>query len=139
MGAVLLRAGMYDVTIEAYLARFGAGNVKVLRYERLRDDRAGFLREMCAFLGVAAMPFDAPPANVGREAGITRVHRYLPSSRHAPRALKRLALRLLAFGGGRQVALSKKDAQFIEAFYAVSNLRTEELLTRLDRDSGNLS
>ena len=85
------------------------------------------------------MPFGAAPANVGRSACITRVHRYLPLSRHAPRALKRLARRLLpAADGGRRAALSKTDAKFIEATYAVSNLRTEGLLTRLGRDSGNL-
>ncbi len=136
-GAVLLRAGMYDLTIEAYLAAYGADDLKVLRYQRLRDDRAGFLAELCGFLGVDPMPFDAPPANVGREAAVARLHRYLPATRHAPEALKRLARPLLrSWTGGQLAALSKQDRRFLEAHYAVSNQRTERLLAQLDAGAG---
>ncbi|MFQ5955508.1 MAG: sulfotransferase, partial [Kiloniellales bacterium] len=116
-GAVLLRAAMYDVTIEAYLAGFGADNLKVLRYERLRDDRAGFLADLCTFLGVLPMPFDAPPANVGRDLAATRLHRHLPTARHAPDGLKQLAHRLLRSRAGvKPAALSTEDCRFLEAY-----------------------
>ena len=132
-GAVLLWAGMYDATIEAYRAQFGAGKVKVLRYERLRGDRAGFLAELSAFLGISPMAFNAPPANVGRDAAVIWLHRHLPLTRHAPEGLKRLAKRLLrASAGAHPTALTTEDRRFVEAYYAVSNMRTERLLARLD-------
>ena len=84
-------------------------------------------------LGVDPMPFDAPPANVGREAAVTWLHRYLPATGHAPAALKRLARPLLrSWSGGEPAALSNQDRRFLEATYAVSNQRTERLLARLD-------
>jgi hypothetical protein len=132
-GMVLLRAGHYDLTIRAYLEHFGKGRLKVLRFERLARDRAGFLKELCDFLGIEPLPYKAPSANVGRSARAAAALHLLPVAGSLPAPLKKLATRALPWVPGlRKEALSARERRFIENVYAVSNLRTEKLLKSLE-------
>jgi hypothetical protein len=71
--------------IENYVRLFGRDNVKVLVYEDLRDDPAGYIRDLCAFTGSA--PY-VPPAitleNRGYSLLSCRVARGLNRFVHTP-------------------------------------------------------
>jgi hypothetical protein len=132
-GMVLLRAGHYDLTISAYLKHFGKDRLKVLRFEQLARDRTGFLKELCGFLGVEPLPYEARAANVGRSAKAASALRLLPAAAALPAPLKKLARRALPWipGLGKE-SFPDHDRRFIENVYAVSNLRTEKLLKSLE-------
>ena len=138
-GIVLLRAGHFDLTICAYRDAFGAANVKVLRYETLRADRVGFLETLCGFLDIAPIPFEAPPANVGRSALVATLHARAPWAGNLPRPL-RGAARSVVDRISRRVegaSLSESEQRLIRSIYAASNLRTGSLLADSPEQRGH--
>ena len=129
-GAVLLRAGHYDLTIGAYREAFGAERVAVLRYEALRQDRSEFLASLCSFLGVEPVDYQGAPANVGRSALVTSVHASAPWLGNLPGPL-RDAVKSVANWLSRHAgdgSLTETERRFIKSTFAASNLRTEALL-----------
>ena len=134
MGEVLLRVGLYDLTIGAYLDAFGPDRVHVLRFEILKTDRETFLRELCAFVGIDPITYEAPPANVGRSALTTKLHTKAHLAGKLPAPLHRLADSAAAALGqavGGNAVLSPAERAFINSFYAVSNQRTRKLMAQL--------
>jgi hypothetical protein len=130
-GAVLLRAGHYDLTIDAYRRAFGADRVTVLRYEALREDRSAFLASLCQFLDVDPVDFQGAPANVGRSALVTALHARAPWAGNLPGPLRELAKSVVngISSHAKGTSLSETERRFIKSTFAASNLRTEALLT----------
>ena len=129
-GAVVLRAGMYDLTIQAYLDVFGARQVKVLRYEDLSLDHDKFMTELCEYVGVDWIKTANEPLNVGRSsaAAFLIAHfGFLDKIPPSVRAIGRMALAV--FGKNSMFGLSRKEQRLIRSFYRLSNLRTEKILS----------
>lgn len=129
-GAVLLRAGHYDLTIAAYRRAFGAGRVAVLRYEALREDRSAFLASLCHFLDVDPLDFEGAPANVGRSALITSLHARAPWAGNLPGPLRELVKSVVngISPNARGASLSESERRLVKSTFVASNLRTEALL-----------
>ncbi|MGH7540174.1 MAG: sulfotransferase [Gemmatimonadota bacterium] len=75
----LIEHSLYARHLRPYLARFPRGRIKILWFERLRDDPEAFAREACDFLGLDV-----------REA-LPLPSRVLPAARPRVHALARLA------------------------------------------------
>jgi hypothetical protein len=131
-GAVVLRAGHYDLTIRAYIDIFGADRVCVLRYEDLVYSREKFSDRLCAFIGISQRPISLQRANESH-AQIANFQRIFPFISRLPRkvkdAIKPRAARLLP--GARRVILSSTEIGMVRSQYAVSNRHTEKLIDAL--------
>jgi len=134
-GMVLLRAGHYDLTIQAYFEEFGTQNVKVLRFEQLKEDRHSFLQEICEFLDLDPVPYTAPAQNAGRSQIAATVLKHLPAWVPDTPGLRNVVKKLLPIvRASSKHRLSPKEERFIRSFYALSNCRTSRLLTKTISD-----
>jgi hypothetical protein len=131
-GIVLLEAGRYDLTIQAYLDIFGSHRVRVLRFEDILAAPTRFAAELCGFLGVSERSIPQRREN-DTNVQLARIQRFFPAVERLPRnmkdTLKPVAARLLP--GGRGSILSSRDIRILRSVYAVSNERTEKLISQL--------
>lgn len=129
-GAIVLRAGLYDITIQAYFDVFGADQVKVLRYEDLASNHDGFMDELSRYIGVERIRIVNKPLNVGRSAAAALLRSKFPYFDDIPPVIKNVGRRVLATLGERnRSGLSRAEEQFIRNFYKLSNLQTEKILS----------
>jgi Sulfotransferase family len=131
-GIVMLKAGHFDQTICAYTEIFGSDRVRVLRFEDIVSSPKRFVGELCAFIGVSEGPLPQRRENE-THAQIARIQRLFPLIERLPRsvktALKPHAMRLLP--GARATIFSSRDIRILRSMYAVSNQRTEKLISQL--------
>ncbi|MBT05304.1 MAG: hypothetical protein CMM32_05415 [Rhodospirillaceae bacterium] len=129
-GKVLLRAGHYDLTIQAYIDEFGPENVKVLSFTQLSENRTDFLRELCEFFDLSPMPFTAPPQNSGRSKTAAKILKHLPRWAPDTPSLRKLGKQLVPLLGSKsKYTLSSEEKRFVQSFYDLSNLRMMQLLS----------
>lgn len=131
-GTVLLEAGRFDRTINAYVEFFGSDRVCVLRYEDIVNVPARFAARLCAFIGIAEQPLPQGRANESH-AQIARLLRLFPIIGRLPRAvkdaLKPRASRILP--GARRMLLSRNEIRILRSMYTLSNQNTERLISQL--------
>ena len=131
-GIVMLRAGNFDRTIEAYLEVFGPRRLCVLRFEDIVREPARFAAELCKFIGIPERPIPQKPENE-TNAQLTRIQRIFPFVELLPRnvkdTLKPVVSRLLP--GSRSEVLSSNEIRLLRTMYVLSNERTGKLLTQL--------
>ncbi len=83
----LIDLSSYAMQIEPYFQRFSAENVLIIRFERLRDDAASVMREVCGFLGIdSSYQFPRLEAVHMASAGMTRWPDWFASMRKWPAA-----------------------------------------------------
>jgi hypothetical protein len=133
-GIVMLQAGHFDQTIQAYLDVFGSQRVCVLRFEDIVTAPKRFAGELCAFVGISDRPIPQRREN-DTNVQLARIQRFFPLVEQLPRnvkdALKLHAARFLP--GARGQILSSREIRLLHSMYAVSNLRTEKLLSQLPK------
>ena len=135
MGQLNLRAAHYDLTIKAYLDAFGPRQLCVLRFEALKKDRQAALENLCRFLGLEMVAFDAPAANVGRDHATTLVHQKAPWLGALPAPLRRLgrpALRAVSGLLAKKDILPAAERDLLRSAYGFSNLRTRQLIAEIE-------
>jgi hypothetical protein len=136
-GMACLEAGHYDRTISAYVDAFGANAVCVLRFELLRQSRDAFVEALCVFLGVEVQPPREGVVNESSSVAVSLLRRHLPFGDALPAPLRRVLGNIVnALAGRRRRILSDETGALIEAFYAESNRRTDELLAELSQPAG---
>ena len=131
-GVVLLGAAHFDQTIRPYVDIFGSDRVRVLRFEDIVGAPKRFASQLCAFVGISEQPIPQKREN-DTHAQIARIQRFFPVIEQLPRgvktALKPYAARVLP--GARGAVLSSRDIRILRGMYAVSNQRTERLISQL--------
>lgn len=131
-GIVLLRAGHFDQTIQAYLDVFPSNRIRVLRFEDIVNEPSRFTAALCTFIGISERVLPQRRENE-THAQIARIQRFFPFIERLPRnvknALKPHAIRLIP--GARGAILSSRDVNILRGMYAASNQRTEKLIGRL--------
>jgi hypothetical protein len=131
-GVVVLQAGHFDRTIQAYIDVFGAQRIRVLRFEDIVVAPKKFAAELCAFIGISERPIPQRRENE-TNVQLSRIQRLFPIIERLPSrvktALKPHAMRLLP--GARGSILSSHDIRILRSIYAVSNQRTEKLMSQL--------
>jgi hypothetical protein len=131
-GSVLLQAGHFDRTIQAYVNVFGSDRVCVLRYEDIVEAPARFAARLCAFIGISEQPLPQRRENESH-AQIARLLRLFPIIGRLPRAvkdaLKPRAARILP--GARGLLLSPREIRILRSIYLLSNQNTENLINQL--------
>jgi hypothetical protein len=131
-GIVMLQAGHFDRTIEAYLDVFGAERLEVLRFEDIVREPKRFAARLCAFVGIPERPLPRKAENE-TNVQLTRIQRVFPFVEMLPRnvknALKPAVSRMLP--GSRGAILSARDIRLLRSMYTVSNERTTQLIARL--------
>jgi hypothetical protein len=131
-GVVLLQAGFYDRTIEAYLDCFGPRRLCVLRFEDMVRNPEIFAAALCKFVGISERPIPRGRENESN-AQLTRIQRTFPFVELLPRnmkdKLKPAVSRLLP--GSRSEILPADQISLLRSIYMLSNKRTEKLLARL--------
>jgi sulfotransferase family protein len=131
-GVVLLQAGHFDKTIQAYIDVFGSDHVQVLHFEDIISEPKSFATRLCNFIGVAERSLPQPREN-STHAQIAKMQRQFPVIERLPTnvktALKSVARKTLP--GGRKSILSSSDIERLRSMYRDSNQRTMQLLRRL--------
>jgi hypothetical protein len=131
-GIVLLQAGHFDRTIEAYVDVFGRNRVRVLRFEDIVSAPKRFAADLCSFIGVSERPLPQQREN-DTHAQIVKIQRLFPIIERLPRsvksALKSYAARLLP--GARSPILPSSDIRILRSMYVLSNQRTDKLIQQL--------
>jgi hypothetical protein len=128
-GIVLLQAGHFDQTIQAYIDVFGSRRVGVLRFEEIARAPKRFAAELCKFIGVSERPLPQRRENE-THAQIARFQRFFPFIEQLPRGVKNTlkphAMRLIP--GARGAVLPSRDIRMLRGIYAASNQRTDKLI-----------
>lgn len=133
-GMILLRAGQYDLTIDAYISAFGKAQVKVLRYEWLVNDYERFMKDICGYLGIDWIRRENEPINVGRSAETAYLLSKLPFAGALPHGLKSLGRQLVSIiYSPWRYSLRRSEQEFIRSFYKLSNLKTEKTIHELTK------
>lgn len=131
-GIVLLKAGHYDRTIEAYADIFGSRRLCVLRFEELLSAPEKFGAELCSFVGVEVQEMPRRRENE-TNANLARLQRAFPIIERLPRNMKAtwkpVAARLLPDGRGS--IISSRENRLLRSIYSVSNDRTTKLINQL--------
>ena len=136
-GLIYLEAGHYDRTIRAFAETFGLHNLCVLRFEELRRSPDAFVAQVSGFLGVDVASKPTGVVNPSSSPLITRIRQRLPYLERIPAPIKRMLRR----GQGvvqvkSSTILSAETRSSIDASFAESNRRTEDLLARIALESG---
>jgi hypothetical protein len=133
-GIAYLQAGYFDQTISAYADAFGSARVCVLRFEDITKAPQCFAEELCAFLNITTRPLPREPQNES-SLQVARMRKLFPIVDRLPASIRAAAkpyARLLPIV--RQTMLSDSEILLLRSLYAVSNQKTERLLSQLGAD-----
>jgi hypothetical protein len=136
-GVVMLQAGFYDRTIEAYLDCFGPQRLCVLRFESIVREPKLFAAALCKFVGIDERSLPQRRENES-SAQLAKIQRAFPFVELLPRnvkdMIKPIASRLLP--GSRSEILPADQICLLRSVYALSNERTEKLLAQFSNTAG---
>lgn len=135
----------YDILISKYHSLFGKKNVLVLPYELMRSDSKEFIRQLCDFLGVAAMQPPKTKRTINRSLtafslNMVRRMNYFRRSElnpypvfNIPNGMRVLLMKLFVvvsqmLPATHQDIMSKKQKQWIVDYYKDSNMRLNKLV-----------
>jgi hypothetical protein len=135
-GLIYSQAGHYDRTILAYAETFGLQNLCVVRFEDLRRSPDAFVAQVSAFLGVDVASKPAGVVNPSSSPVVTRIRRRLPYLERIPAPIKKLLRRGQGVMKSKSsTILSAEIRSSIDASFAESNRRTEDLLAQIAHES----
>jgi hypothetical protein len=130
-GIAMLQAGHFDQTIRAYIDVFGNQRVKVLHFEDIIRAPTKFAAELCAFVGISEQSIPPKRENESN-AHVARIRKRFPIVDRLPATIKAILKPLGARLPGRSgLLLSSRDISMLRSTYAVSNQRTDKLLSQL--------
>jgi hypothetical protein len=134
-GKLVLFAGLFDRTIALYQQAFGRDRVHVLPMERLHRHEDESLAALCAFLGVAPLPFRGGDRNLNTGVGVVsgnlmRLAARLGVNRRLAGMLRPLQkpVKLALSPVLERDVLTAADRSLIAGFYAASNYLSSSLL-----------
>jgi hypothetical protein len=130
-GIACLQAGHFDQTIRAYVDVFGTHRVNVLRSEDIAGAPKRFAAELCAFIGISERPIPQRRENESN-AQVARIRRRFPIIDRLPTRIKNMLKPFAArLPSGRGVILSSREIRILRSLYAMSNQRTDKMLSQL--------
>lgn len=133
-GIVYLEAGHYDITIAAYADAFGAGNLKVLRFEDLVRTPEQFASDLAKFIGLDGRPLPKAKANEGSTVRAAMIRKKFPIVDALPPGVRRFGGKLVSLLPGKtRTLLTAAEVQLLKSAYVLSNERTKNLIARLGR------
>lgn len=131
-GIVYLAAGHFDITIAAYADAFGAGKVRVLRFEDLVRAPERFAADLAVYIGLDGRPPPKSKANEGSTVRAAAIRKRFPFVDALPPGIRRLGGRLVSLIPGKGGTMfSDAEVRMIRSRYAASNGQTKSLLARL--------
>jgi hypothetical protein len=135
----VLGSVLYAPVVRAWRHAFGADRVKVMPMKRLRRDAAGFVRELCAFLGVDEWQPEVQQVNVQLSdpalALLRRGNHLFHTRQHARYGWKPVSRVLQWFGRGRSDDPLRENPYYERALISsyVQRWLAKRVMPRLDR------